>query len=225
MRIAPLMACSAALLLSPAFAGDKVEYGPVPAWVKPVARPVNDDTMSQAPIKSMLQVMQFRFAATGSESYTETFTRVQTPQGLTALGNFSLPWRPDSDVLTVHRFQLLRGEQVIDILAAGQTFEILRRENNLERAALDGILTATIQPHGMEVGDVLNVAFTVRRVAEQPQPPRLLPHREDPERRHGLRFSAVLSPIATTLFARRHRVARRIFMSADSDRGSRARGS
>ena len=140
--------------------------------MKPVTRPVNDDTMAQAPVKSLLQSMQYRFTATGSVAYTESYSRVQTPQGLAALGNIAMPWKPDSDVLTVHKFELLRGDKVIDILAAGQTFEVLRRENNLEYSALDGILTATLQPSGMEVGDVVHIAFSLRRES------RLLP---DPE--------------------------------------------
>src|SRR5262249_42987056 len=106
---------------------------------------------------------QLHFTATTSEHFTESFTRVQTPQGLNSLGSVNLPWLPDSDVLTVHRLRLLRGERVIDILANGQKFEVVRRENNLEYDALDGALTAVLQPNGMEVGDVLDVAWSTRR--------------------------------------------------------------
>src|SRR5204862_1687186 len=36
-------------------------------------------------------------------------------------------------------------------------------ENNLEYAALDGMLSATLLPEGGEVGDVLNLSFSIRR--------------------------------------------------------------
>jgi hypothetical protein len=149
--------------MAPAWWADPVPYYPAPSWVRPVATPVNDDTMADAPAKSMLVSHQIRFTPGGSTVYMESFMRVQTPQGLQSLGAMNLPWKPDSDALVVHKFHLLRGTQVIDILASGQSFEVLRRENNLEYSALDGILTATLQPSGVEVGDVINVAFSLQR--------------------------------------------------------------
>jgi tetratricopeptide (TPR) repeat protein len=90
--------------------------------------------------------------------------RVQTPQGLTSVGTLALPWKPDSDVLTVHYLHILRGDQTIDVLNGGQTFTVLRRENNLEYAALDGVLTATVQPSGLQVGDIIDLAYTIKRM-------------------------------------------------------------
>lgn len=145
-----------------AHAGETVEQGPAPDWVRSTKSP-EDTSPSEAPVKVLLANYQLKFTPRTSTMYVESYIRVQNPQGLQLLGNVTLPWKPDSDVLTVHKLQLLRGDQAIDILAGGQKFEVLRRENNLERAALDGILTATLQPAGMEVGDVLNLAFSIRR--------------------------------------------------------------
>jgi tetratricopeptide (TPR) repeat protein/transglutaminase-like putative cysteine protease len=58
---------------------------------------------------------------------------------------------------------IIRGTQVIDLLDHGQAFTVLRRENNLEYSALDGVLSAAIQPEGLQVGDTLNLAFTLKR--------------------------------------------------------------
>jgi hypothetical protein len=126
---------------------------------------------TEAPARSLLKNFQINFTATKAEIFSEAFVRIQTPQGLQALGNIVLPWKPDTDVLTIHRFRLLRGKAVIDILANGQKFEVLRRENNLEYAALDGVLTAALQPAGMEVGDVLDLAFTLKREYRTVQAP------------------------------------------------------
>src|SRR4030095_15007460 len=52
-----------------------------------------------------------------------------------------------------------RGSTQIDVLKS-QTFSTLRRETNLEAAMLDGILTANIQPEGLQVGDIVEVALT-----------------------------------------------------------------
>ena len=92
--------------------------------------------------------------------YSETSLKIQTPQGLAA-GNISLPWHPETDVLTVHKLLIRRGSQTIDVLKSGQTFTVLRREQNLESATLDGVLTANIQPEGLQVGDTLEFAASV----------------------------------------------------------------
>jgi tetratricopeptide (TPR) repeat protein len=135
----------------------------MPAWVKPVAVPADTGTSSDAAVRMLLQDFQIRFTRDAEEFHSEAIARIQTPQGLAAMGTITLPWKPSSDVLTINKLQIRRGDQVIDVLAAGQTFTILRRENNLEYAALDGVLTATIQPAGLQVGDTLELAYTVRR--------------------------------------------------------------
>jgi hypothetical protein len=151
-----------ALWAGQALAADKPVFGPPESWVNTVAIPKPaasaDDAM---PIRRLLLVAQAHFGPEGDETYSETATRIQSPQGL-AIGNIAISWRPDSDVLTVHRVNIIRGDQVIDVLAKGQTFTILRRETNLEMAMLDGKLTATLQPEGLQVGDILDVAITVK---------------------------------------------------------------
>jgi tetratricopeptide (TPR) repeat protein len=161
LRVIALVMCGA-LQLSAAHGADTVQYGPAPDWVRPIARPTDDGTMAQAPSKILYRSHQLRFTATGLETYAETFVRLQTAQGLQSFGSIALPWKPETDVLTVNKFHLIRGDKVIDLLAAGQKFEVLRRENNLEYSALDGTLTAALQPSGMEVGDLVDFAFTIQ---------------------------------------------------------------
>ena len=133
---------------------------PAPSWVRTVAPAAPADAMAEAPVQVLLHDQQM-FLQPGERSiYTRTVVRLQTPQGL-AVGNISIPWRPDTDVLTVHQLLIRRGTQVIDVLAAGQTFTVVRREANLESAMLDGVLTANIQPEGLQVGDVLELSATL----------------------------------------------------------------
>ena len=158
-----LVAALGVAVTAPAFAADKPLFGPPEAWVKPVAIPTPpvsaDDT---TPVRRLLLVAQTHFGPDGgNETYSETAYRIQTSQGL-GVGNIAFGWRPDSDVLTVHKVHIIRGGQVIDLLAKGQTFTILRRETGLEEAMLDGRLTATLQPEGLQVGDVISVAITIK---------------------------------------------------------------
>ncbi|MBP8063168.1 MAG: DUF3857 domain-containing protein, partial [Brevundimonas sp.] len=83
-----------------------------------------------------------------------------SPQALPLMGNVGVTWSPSNQDVTVHHVHIIRDGQVIDVLA-GQTFETLRREENLEHAMLDGRITAVLHPSGLRVGDILDVAYTV----------------------------------------------------------------
>ena len=62
----------------------------------------------------------------------------------------------------IHKLNIIRGDKVIDLLADGRKFVVLRRESNLDWAMLDGRLTANFQPEGLQVGDVVNIASTIQ---------------------------------------------------------------
>ena len=141
-------------------AAETLRIGPPGPWVKPATRPgLPKGADESAPVRRLLSDIQVRLGGAGEERYQENASRLQTPAGLEA-GAIALNWRPDVETLTVHFVHIIRNDQVIDVLGNGQTFTVLRREANLERAALDGALTATLQPEGLQVGDILDVAFT-----------------------------------------------------------------
>jgi tetratricopeptide (TPR) repeat protein len=136
--------------------------GPPPAWVRPAeaVKIAPGPPPTAASARVLLLDDQIRFGPTGDSFYVETIMRAQTAQGLASLGTVSLPWKPDTETLTVHKVNIIRGDQVIDALA-GHSFTVLRRETNLDLAMLDGVLTATMQVEGLQVGDALDVAATI----------------------------------------------------------------
>jgi tetratricopeptide (TPR) repeat protein len=144
-----------------AAAADKPVIAPPPAWVKPVAIPADTAPPDAAAIRFLLSDQQLRFGADGNSAYFETAIRIQTPEGLAAMGTSTIPWKPETQTLTVHKLHILRGTKVIDVLADGHDYTVLRRENNLEMAMLDGTLTATVQIEGLQIGDILDFAATV----------------------------------------------------------------
>ena len=139
---------------------DKPQIAPAPSWVKPIAVPAEQAKPDDAPVRILLSDQQVSLERGKLTVYTEAAIKIQTPQGLAA-GNVSFPWRPDTDTLTVHKLAIRRGDQIIDVLASGQTFTVVRREQNLENATLDGVLTANIQPEGLQVGDVVDFAVSI----------------------------------------------------------------
>ncbi len=150
---------AASLVSSAAQAADKPLFGPAPAWVRPVGLPP-EQKADEAPVRFLLSDQQHLLEPDRQILYSEFALKIQTPQGLAA-GNLSFPWRPETDELTVHKLLIRRGGQTIDVIASGQTFTVVRRETNLENATLDGVLTANIQPEGLQVGDVLEFAASL----------------------------------------------------------------
>lgn len=150
------------LWMAAASAGNNLQLGPPQAWVKPTALPAaGADT--QAAVKILLIDHQMELTPRTLTHYVESAVRIQTPQGLSRMGTITLVWNPDTDILTVHRIHILRGGKVIDVLGSGQTFTIARRETNLDYATLDDTLTAILQPADLQVGDTLDVAYTIAR--------------------------------------------------------------
>ncbi len=94
-------------------------------------------------------------------TYREIGTRAVSADALARMGTLTLNWQPYHGDLIVHRVDIVRDGQHIDVLKAGQKFTVIRREQGLEKLEMNGILTATLQVEGLRVGDVLDVAYSV----------------------------------------------------------------
>ena len=160
--IATLATC---LMATAADASDKPLYQPTPAWVKP-APSIDPATLKDdAPIFVTLDT-QDRLEDGTVWAYRDVATRMASPEIVQQAGTVSLPWQPAKGDLIVHKLEIIRGAQHIDVLAGGKGFTVIRREQQLERYSIDGELTATMLVEGLQVGDVLRLAVTVSRHEE-----------------------------------------------------------
>jgi tetratricopeptide (TPR) repeat protein len=144
---------------SAASAAQDPAYGPPPAWVKPMALPAPPADAADA-LQILLEDQQMQFSPAGDATYEERAIKVTGQQGLAALGNINMAWDPQTEILTIHKLAILRDGKLLDLLAGGSRFTVLRREANLDMAMLDGTLTATIAPSGLRVGDVLEFSYS-----------------------------------------------------------------
>lgn len=152
-----------ALAACAAYAADELSFAPAPEWVVQQSIPDTAPTRSDAPVAVLLNDAQIRLERGKVTSFTELALKVQTADGLQA-GNITFPWQPATDTVTVNKLHIIRDGKIIDVLKSGQTFTVARRETNMEAATLDGTLTANIQPEGLEIGDIINLAVTNERV-------------------------------------------------------------
>jgi transglutaminase-like putative cysteine protease len=157
MRFATVV-LAAALASVPAYAAeDQVRRGPVPDWVVPAPLlPVPADASGLVFVRRGDSLLHFD--ARGQFVYSAFHLKILHPNALQA-GNLALPWNPAAGAPTVHSIRVHRDGQVMDVLKDAK-FEILRREDQLEAASLNGVLTAVLRVPDLRVGDELEVAFT-----------------------------------------------------------------
>lgn len=145
-------------IAAPALAGETVRYEDAPEWVEPQQIALQEDEKGPAEV---LLVWQHRLEDGKVHSYRDRAVRIDNGDSLTAEGTLRLEWMPDKGDLFIHALQILRDGETIDLLAAGETFEVIRRERDLENRLLDGELTATLAVPGLKQGDVLRLIHSV----------------------------------------------------------------
>jgi tetratricopeptide (TPR) repeat protein len=144
---------------SSAWAGEVPLYEPAPPSATKVPLPAASELTDASPL--MILDSQQRIEDGQIWGYSDTATRVTTVELLSQLSNLNLPWMPDKGDLIIHEISIARGDQVIDLLADGKRFSVLRREEALEQRVLTGMLTATFAVEGVRVGDILRLRYSV----------------------------------------------------------------
>jgi hypothetical protein len=136
-----------------AAAANTPQVGAAPSWVRAApAIPPEKSDIQGLPVVMRLDDIQLSLDADSWTEFHEIQAKVQSPTGLQALGAIPFQWSPWSDTLTFHHARIVRDGQTIDILPKDGAFTVLRRETGLEQAMLTGVLTAVLQPEGLQGG-------------------------------------------------------------------------
>jgi hypothetical protein len=127
-------------------------------------------------LQTLLDDNQSQLSPQGDVYYSRRVVRVGKPEGLSDLTSETISWSPDTESITLNTLAIRRGDKVIDLLKDTGKVLVLRREQGLEMGMLDGRLTATRQLEGLQVGDIVDFAWTLNR-----RDPAMRGHYEDPE--------------------------------------------
>ena len=148
---------------SVAQADDKPIYAPPAKWVQPAPIPAAPDDGQPPPaIQTLLDDNQAFADAQGITYYNRRVVRIAKPEGLAGSGSRSMTWDPARERLTLHGLTIVRNGQTIDLLKGGKDVLVLRREKNMERAMLDGRMTASLQLNDLQVGDVVDWSYSLQ---------------------------------------------------------------
>lgn len=154
------VAVVAAIIAAPAQAAPKPNYGPPPKWVQVADLPAPPPAEGAPAIQTLLDDNQSRLTPQGDAYYNRRVRKVLKAEGLPALTTFGVTWDPDDEQVTIHTLRIIRGDKTIDLLDRGRKMLVLRREQDLERAMLDGRMSASQQIEGLQVGDILDAAWS-----------------------------------------------------------------
>ena len=141
----------------------RIRFAPAPAWVVelPFKRPARLD-QSRAPygLYTWLMDDQARFDRDKPHRYNRTVEEVVNLSALDYLANFTLPFNPYYDELTIHHIRVLRGDEVIEV-DVEKRYLVMRRERSFERLVLDGRWTLAVTIPDVRVGDIIDTAITL----------------------------------------------------------------
>jgi len=143
---------------------DAVPCVPVPPWVEhdpwPPEHEQSLETCSDNGLLRVLYDRQVSLMQPGTAWHIRVVQRVLTRAGAERAAHIAIEFNPAHDRLEVHFIRVWRGDQCIE-QARSADFQILRRETQLERLALDGRLTATLLVPDLRVDDRLETSFTI----------------------------------------------------------------
>ncbi|WP_294275122.1 DUF3857 domain-containing transglutaminase family protein [uncultured Sphingomonas sp.] len=131
--------------------------GPTPTWVTRSAPLAVPDNVG-GPVFMRRQDVVAHITDQGQAQYMGYQVRILQSNAL-QIGNIAIAWDPAAGPPIVHGIHVLRDGQTIDVMKAA-SFEVLRREDKLEEAMLDGTLTAVLRVPDLRVGDELDVEWT-----------------------------------------------------------------
>ena len=155
---AGLLLAASMLVAAPVCAqSEQIRRGAAPAWVKPSELLSVPATVS-GPVFFRRQDVEVHLGDKGQAQYLGYRIKILDSNAL-QIGNISIAWNPGAGAPIVHGIKVYRDGQVTDVLK-NASFEVLRREDQLEAAKLDGMLTAVLRVPDLRVGDELEVDLT-----------------------------------------------------------------
>src|SRR6267154_2599168 len=149
------------LFLSSHILAQQVPVKSTPSWVKPISfsTEVSDTTNTSGGYYDLVSDEQWNL--TTKEAFHHFAQKILTEKGLENNSTITQSYDPTYETLTFNSILIHRNGQMMDKLRGGK-FEVLRREENMERLIYDGDLTAVFNLHDIRVGDILEYSYTVK---------------------------------------------------------------
>ncbi|MBL9216621.1 MAG: DUF3857 domain-containing protein [Opitutaceae bacterium] len=137
-----------------------VATGEPPAWVRPRTLAAPAAWRAHASGRRYLLVDRQSNLST-RETYCHHAFQVVSEEGLRSGSQVAIDYDPSYETLVVHHLRVVREGRATDHLDPGK-FQLLRQERDLDRQLYNGELSALRILEDVRVGDVIDLAFTLR---------------------------------------------------------------
>lgn len=153
--LAVLLSLQSALAVAAGYA-----VAPTPAWVQERPLPaLPRGTADGAALQGLLHDRQVRLGDV-PVSYFRNVRRALEPAGVGQVSEISLSFNPAYQTLQLHRVAVTRAGVRRD-LTTTVAVRLVQREEELDQGIQDGLVTALISPDDVEVGDIVDVSYSV----------------------------------------------------------------
>jgi hypothetical protein len=139
----------------------RLEVAPAPAWTETFPRKDSaQDESIQDGICFLLRETQVDITQSPTAIYNRLVYKIITQSGAEKGAQFSGTFDPVLQRMEIHSITVTRDGNSVEH-AAENSFELMRREQNLERRILDGRLTASLIVPDVRPGDVIEQRWTI----------------------------------------------------------------
>jgi hypothetical protein len=140
-------------------AQQNVLVGKVPSWVMQhtYSNTISDTTKTSGGYVYLLISRQNHLEL--KEQYSEYVTKVTSEKGLSFVSSINEYFDPSFSKITFHKLNIIRNGKVINKLDPAK-FEVIRREEDLDRAVYDKSVNAIYNIPDVRVGDIVEYSFT-----------------------------------------------------------------
>lgn len=153
----------AAPALSPATSAyRRLEYGPVPAFVRPVSMPDPDTAEAELHGGARLLLADFQHDATNPQAglYMRQVTQAVTGIGVATVSRYQVSIDPRYQTLVIHEATVIRdGER--QSREGRIAADFLRQEPELADGVMTGMELAVLRIEDIRQGDILDIAYSV----------------------------------------------------------------
>ena len=140
------------------FAQSTVLQSKTPAWVSPYEfADISDTTETNNGYVYLLISRQNHLES--REDYYKYVMKVTSEKGLANVGSINESFDPSFQKLTFHELNIIRAGKKINKLKPGN-FEVIRREEEMDRAVYDKSVNAVYNLPDVRIGDIVEYAFT-----------------------------------------------------------------
>lgn len=163
-RIQFFVACLiASILIAPgAKASDTPRFAKAGDWVEiaDLGQIISRNPESQAQL--VMLDSQTKLDSGTVSTYFDIAIRIESSRSMSDMASiFNPTWLPGQGELLVHRFEIIRDEDTIDLTKKDDLFQVIRREMNLERQMINGQLTALSQIEDLQLSDIVRISYTI----------------------------------------------------------------